>query len=174
MIKYIQLGFVVIFTSLILTACGGGSNNGGGVGQAHTKATLKITLDGDLGNNIIAGIGFTLTLPADVTPAMVNGAVATNVVTPSGTFANTTIAPIVIYTPASGTTSGTVQTIIPSSINPGVTTVGEVATITLQLANGVAPVAANFSLNSVPANVIDTFGNTLAGMSASVSKVTLQ
>jgi uncharacterized repeat protein (TIGR02543 family) len=140
----------------------------------YTTATLKINLNGDLGGKAIAGAGFTLTLPANVTPTMVNGAVATSVVTPSGTFAGSTIAPVVTYIPAAGTTPGTVQMVISSSVPAGVTTVGEVATVTLQLANGAAPVAANFILNSVPVTVIDTLGAPVAGMTASVAGVTLQ
>jgi uncharacterized repeat protein (TIGR02543 family) len=140
----------------------------------YTTATLKINLNGDLGGKAIAGAGFTLTLPANVTPATVNGAVATSVVTSSGTFAGSTIAPIVTYIPATGTTPGTLQIIVSNSVDAGVTTAGEVATVALQLINGAAPVAANFTLNSVPVTVIDTLGNSVAGMTASVAGVTLQ
>lgn len=167
MIKQILLGMLFSLTLLILAACGdGGTSN-----TASTTATLKINLSGDLVGKAIAGAGFTLTLPANVTPppASVNG-----VVTPSGTFAGSTIAPIVTYTPAAGTTPGSVQILVLSSIPAGVTTVGEVATVTLQLANGAAPVAANFALNSVPVTVIDTLGAPVAGMTASVAGVTLQ
>jgi hypothetical protein len=155
---------------ILLTACGGGSDNST---TTTTKATLKINLNGDPGGKAIIGAGFTLTLPTNVTPEMVNGVVAASVVTPSGAFAGSTIAPIVTYIPATGTTPGAVQIVLSSSAPAGVTTVGEVATVTLHLSGGVAPVAANFSLNSVPVTVIDTFGNTVAGMTASVVGVVL-
>jgi hypothetical protein len=64
------------------------------------------------------------------------------------------------------------QIIVSSTASPDVTTAGEVATITLKLANGTTPSATNFVLSSV--SVIDTLGNPVAGMSASVVEVTLQ
>lgn len=105
---------------------------------------------------------------------MVSGAVATSVVTPSGTFAGSTIAPIVTYIPAAGITPGIVQIVVSNSVDAGVTMVGEVATVTLQLTNGAVSEAANFALNTVPVTVIDTFGNPVAGMTASVAGVSLQ
>jgi len=107
-----------------------------------------------------------------VTPATVNGAVAANVVTPSGTFAGSTIAPIVTYTPATSGALGSLQIVEANSVPAGITTVGEIATITLQLANGAAPSAADFTVSSV--SVFDTFAAPIAGFSASVAGVTLQ
>ncbi len=167
--KHILLSVLFPLTLLILTACGGGETSV----PVRTTAVLKVNLSGNLGNKAIAGASFTLTLPANVTPATVNNAVATSVVTPSGTFAGTTIAPVVTYTPAAGTTSGTMQIVVTSSIAAGVITAGEVATITLQLANGAVPAAVDFSLSSVPVNVIDTLGNTVPGITANVSEVTV-
>jgi uncharacterized repeat protein (TIGR02543 family) len=129
-----------------------------------TTATLGINLTGDLGGKAISGAEFTLTLPANVTPATVSGAVAAGVVTPSGTFTGSSIAPIVTYVPAAGAVPGTLHVIVTNDVLAGVTTVGEVATITLQLVNGAAPVVTDFALNSVPVIVIDTDGNPIAGM----------
>jgi hypothetical protein len=171
MIKHILLLILLSFTLLTLSACGGDSSSAGTQLTTYTTATLKINLNGDLGGKAIAGAGFTLTLPANVIPAMVNGAVATSVVTPSGTFAGGTQTPP-IYIAATATAPGTVQITLANSVDAGVTTVGEVATVTLQLANGAAPVAANFVLNTV--TVIDTLGAPVAGMTASVAGVTLQ
>jgi hypothetical protein len=171
--NHIQTALFLIMSMILLillTACGGGDNS---TATAATTATLKINLNGDPGGKAIIGAGFTLTIPANVTPEMVNGVVAASVVTPSGAFAGSTIAPIVTYIPATGTTPGMVQIVLSSSAPAGVTTVGEVATVTLRLSGGAAPVAANFSLNNVPVTVIDTFGNTLNGMTASVAGVTL-
>jgi|GEM_PF-1896983 len=197
MIKHILPGIIFSLTLLFLAACGGsgssgsgssGSSSGGGSsgggsgggsgdggggsgGTVFTTAILKINLSGALGGKSIAGISFKLTLPTNITPATVNSVVATGVVTPSGAFAGSSIAPIVTYTPP-GATSGAMQIVLSSSLPAGVTTIGEVAIITLQLANGATPAAANFDLTSV--NVIDTFGASVSGMSASVGGVTLQ
>ena len=137
-----------------------------------TTATLKINLSGDLAGKAISGAEFTLILPANVTPATASGVVATGVVTLSGTFAGSSIAPVVTYVPAAGAVPGTLHVIVTNDVLAGVTTADEVATITLQLANGVAPVVADFALNSVI--VIDTLYNPIAGMTASVAGVTLQ
>jgi len=173
MIKDIQRGIILSLTLMVLSACGGGGT-GTTVPPAtvYTTATLKINLSGDLAGKAISGAEFTLTLPANVTPAMVSGVVATSVVTPSGTFVGSTIVPIVTYIPAVGATPGTVHVIVSNSLSAGVTTVGEVATITLQLANGAAPLVTDFALNSVI--VIDTLYNPITGMTASVAGVTLQ
>jgi hypothetical protein len=174
MIKHILPGIAFSLTLLIFAACGGGGGSDGGASTAYKTATLKINLNGDLAGKAIAGAGFTLTLPDNVTPTAVNGTVATSVVTPSGTFDGSSIAPIVTYTPVAGTTPGTVQIVVSNSVDAGVTTVGEVATVTLQLTNGAVPAAANFALDTVPVTVIDTLGNSVAGMTASVAGVTLQ
>lgn len=171
MIKYTLFGIVFALTLLILAACGSGDGAGSIV---YKTATLKINLNGDLAGKAIAGAEFTLTLPDNVTPATVNGAVATGVVTPSGTFAGSSITPVVTYIPAAGITPGTVQIVVSNSAAAGVTVAGEVATVTLQLTNGAAPTAANFTLNNSPVTVIDTLGNPVAGMTATVAGVTLQ
>jgi hypothetical protein len=166
--KNIILGLVMIFALFTLTACGGGSDT------VYRAATLKVSLTGDLGGKSIAGTELTLTLPGNVTPATVNNSVAGSVVTTSGTFSGSSIIPMVTYIPATGTTPGTVSIVLSSSAAEGVKTVGEVATITLQLANGATPAAADFKLDSVPVKVIDTIGNPVSGMTAAVSGVTLQ
>lgn len=163
------IAFSLIF--LILGACG--SDNSQSV-TPKTTATLKINLNGDLAGKSITGAEFTLTLPANVTPATVGGVVASSVVTASGTFAGSSIAPVVTYTPAAAGAAGTVHIVVSSSVPTGVATAGEVATVILQLAGGAAPVVADFTFNSAPVNVIDTLGNPVAGMTATVAGVTLQ
>lgn len=157
----------VIFMLTLLAACGGG---GGSTepSAAPSTAVIKLNLTGTLpSNTAIAGVGITITLPANVTPELANSIVAASVVTPSGTFAGGTQT-----SPVYSAASGTIQLALVNSADAGVTDVGEVATVTLQLANGVAPTDASFSLASV--NVIDTLGNPIAGMGAVVSGVTLQ
>jgi hypothetical protein len=161
-------GMLVSIVFLSLTGCGGGGSDSIPA-TTYTKATAKVKLSGDLAGKAIAGAEFTMTLPANVTPASVNG-----YVTPSGTFAGSTIAPLVTYVPVAGATPGTVHIIVSSSVESGVTTAGEVATIVLNLANGATPTAPNFVLDSVSVKVIDTFGNSIPGMTASVAGVTLQ
>lgn len=138
-----------------------------------TIATLTINLTGTLPTNTgIAGASFIVTLPANVTPAMTNSAVANGVVTPSGTFAGGTQTPP-IYTAATASTPGTLNVTLVNAVTAGVSQVGEVATITLQLTNGATPTASSFVLSAV--SVIDaTFYNRINGMGANVANVTLQ
>lgn len=170
--KNILIYITVTLTLMTLAACGGG----GGASNppaAKTTASLTINLTGTLpANTTIAGADITITLPADVTPSMNGTLVATGVVTPSGTFTGGTQTPPE-YTPATTNTPGTLKMVLANPVNSGVTQVGEVATITLQLANGAAPTVNSFGVN--PVSVIDaTLYNTISGMSASVTNVTLQ
>jgi hypothetical protein len=173
MIKNVQIllyGILASIVFLTLAGCGGGGGGNDYIpATIHTTAVAKVKLNGDLAGKAISGAEFTMTLPANVTPATVDG-----YVTPSGTFSDSTIAPLVTYVPAVGTTPGTVRIVVSNSVNGGVTTAGEVATVMLQLANGATPTPPNFVLDSVPVKVIDTFGNSMPGMSAVVSGVTLQ
>lgn len=139
-----------------------------------TYATVTINLIGTLpANSTISGATFTITLPANVTPAISNGLVATGVVSNTGTFAGSTLSSQVVYTAATASASATLRVILTASSPAGVTQVGEVATITLQLANNVVPTASNFGVSSV--SVIDaTLYGTINGMSASVASVALQ
>lgn len=167
-------------TLLTLAACGGGGGGDNGTAVqnpppiAKTIATLTINLTGSLtGSTTISGADFTLTLPANVTPAMTNGAMATGVVSPAGTFAGSTLSPQVIYTAATSGAPGTLKVILASSAAAGLSQVGEVATITLQLANGAAPTAGSFVVSGD--SVIDaTLYAPIAGMNVVVANVTLQ
>jgi hypothetical protein len=138
-----------------------------------TTAILTINLTGTLpASPAIAGAAFTLTLPANVTAATTGGAVTNGVVTPSGTFAGGAQTPPV-YTAATGSTPGTLSITLASAATAGVSQTGEVATISLQLANGATPTAASFGISGV--SVIDAaLYGTISGMGASVAGVTLQ
>jgi predicted small lipoprotein YifL len=174
-VKNIMSYLAMTLTLLTLAACGGGGTaDQNPPPTAKTTATLKISQTGSLpASTAISGADFTLTLPSNVTPAMTNGAVATGVVTFSGTFVNSTLSPQVIYTAATTSAPGTFKVILANSIPAGVTQVGEIATITLQLANGAAPIASNFVVSGD--SVIDaTLYAPIAGMNVVVANVTLQ
>jgi hypothetical protein len=170
LLKYLSL----TLTLLTLAACGGGGGDSSSGPTTYTTATVRISLSGTLpATRAIAGAGFVLTLPENVTPATTNGIIASSVVTPSGTFAGgTLIQPV--YTPATATTAGTVQIAVANAAPAGVTQVGEIATVTLKLANGAMPTAAAFTLPQVGVTVIDTDGNSIGGMQVIVSGVQLQ
>jgi hypothetical protein len=168
------LKYVALTTTLLtLAACGG--SGGGETTHTPSTATLKISLTGTLpdSSTTISGAAFTVILPANVTSSMTNGTVAADVVSYSGTFAGSTLSPQAVYTPATSTTAGSLNVILTSSAATGVNQVGEVATITLQIANGATPTASSFGLNAVgvyDAALIDP----ISGMGVSVTGVTLQ
>lgn len=137
-------------------------------------ATVTINLTGTLpANTGISGAAFVLSLPTGVTPSATNGVVSTGVVTNSGTFAGSTLSPQTVYTPTTAGSPGTLRVILADSAPAGVVLVGEVVTITLQLAAGVTPVAADFGISSV--SVIDAvLYNQISGMGASIAGVTVQ
>lgn len=163
-------------TLLTLAACGGGGGGGGGDTQqppAKTTAILTINLTGTLpATTAIAGADFTLTLPANVTAKTTNGAVDSGVVTLSGTFAGGTQTPA-IYTAATASAPATLKVTLANPTPAGVTQVGEVAKITLQLANGVTPTANSFVVSSFSVIDAGVYG-TISGMGANVASVTLQ
>jgi predicted small lipoprotein YifL len=178
--KNILIYLAMTLTLLTLAACGGGG--GGNTAPAvqnpppiaKTTATLTINQTGSLpGSTTISGADFTITLPANVTPTMTNGAVAAGVVTLSGTFADSTLSPQVVYTPATASAPGTLKVILASSAAAGLSQVGEMATITLQLANGAVPTASSFVLSGD--SVIDAaLYAPITGMNVVVASVTLQ
>lgn len=165
MMKRIFHAVVLTMSLLMLSACGDSTSNT--TPSVNTSATVKIALSGDLAGKAIAGAGFTITLPANLTPAVTNNAVAATVVTPSGTFAGGTQTP-----PVYNAAAGTIQIVLANNASGGVVTTGEVATITLQLANNAAPTIAQFPLSDI--TVIDTLGAPIAGISAIVTGVTVQ
>lgn len=165
---------IFALTIMTLTACGGGG--GGTTPQTpppSTKATLKINLTGTLpAGSAMAGAGLTLTLPANVIPEMASGAVASTVVTASGVFAGGSVT-TPVYVPANGAVPASLQLAVANAVPAGVTQIGEIATVTLQLANGATPAASSFSFSNV--SVIDTLGNiNSSSMGAAVANVTLQ
>lgn len=174
--KNVLIYLAMVITLLTIAACGGGGGGSVQIQQTTAKpvGTLSIILTGSLPvNTAIAGVDFTLTLPANVTPLISNNAVASGVVSLSGTFTGSTLSPQVNYTAATPGNPGTLRVILTSSAATGVTQVGEVATISLQLDNGAMPSSADFTMSSV--NVIDaTLYNTINGMGAKVSNLTLQ
>lgn len=169
--KNMTLCIALILVALVLAACGGGG--GGADMQPKTTAILKINLTGILPPaTAISGTVFTVTLPADVTPAMSNGAVANGVVMPSGTFDGGILTPPV-YTAATSNNPAALCVTLANSVSTGVDQVGEVATITLQLANGVNPTANSFALGAL--SVIDaSLYSPISGMDATIASVVLQ
>jgi len=168
--KNILVYLAVSFTLLNFVACSGDTENNL---PTKTSAIIVINLTGILPIGIsIAGADFTITLPVDVTPATTSGIVDSGVVSPSGTFAGGTQLPP-IYTPATATTPGSLRVTLASSVLTGVSQVGEVATIAVQLANGATPTAASFVVSAVC--VIDAaLYNPISGVGANVANVTLQ
>ncbi|MGB9081239.1 MAG: hypothetical protein WCD00_08060 [Desulfuromonadaceae bacterium] len=134
-------GFIII-TVLLLSGCGGGGGGGGTPSVQPTIARVTLATQGTLPTGELSGIGVTLQLPAGVTPALAaNGSVDSSVVKASGVLANN--ADLVIptyYTPATGTTPGTLVFVLASQ-PPNGFGIGEFATITLNIAPG----ATNFS-----------------------------
>jgi hypothetical protein len=181
--KNILCFIAITLTLLTLAACGGGGGGGGGTpdaagGQSQptstsSSVTFTIQLTGILpANTAISGATCILALPANVTPAMVSSVVATSVLSYSGTFAGSTAAPIVTYTAATASTPGALSVVLTNTVSAGVTQVGEVATVTLQLANGASPTVASFGASSV--TVYDVRGAIINGKGATVTNVTLK
>jgi hypothetical protein len=185
MFKYIQLVLLSVLTLLCFAACGGGGGGGGGSDNStataltatsvtYTTATLQIDLVGTLpAGSSISGVNFTLYMPRELTPAMTGTTtVAAGVVIPSGTFVNAIQTdPLFTSSFITGTNSNMVITLADTSA-AGVTQVGEIAKITLQISKNATPTTDSFTLTTN--GVIDLAGNPIPTLKAVVSKVTLQ
>ncbi|GFO67714.1 hypothetical protein GMLC_12930 [Geomonas limicola] len=167
------LKIALVLVLLVLAACGGGGSSAPPAGK--TTATVTLNLTGSLPQNgAIAGATCTLVLPANVTPQLTNG-LPTGVVSLAGVMAGSTISPLVSYTPAGQNTPGSLDITIASSALAGVTQVGNIATVTLQLANGAEPAANAFSVTNdqvADANLGGT--GVINGMGVGIAGVTLQ
>lgn len=173
MIKTLRTITYSLILLTALAACGGGGGASPNT-PAYTKATIKISLEGTLpaGTNI-SGAGVTIVLPAGVTVATDgNGNIITGTVTPTGVFATGTQAPP-IYTAASGVDAATLTISLASGTVSGEDRTGEIATILVNLENGIEPTVASFGLNSLTVVDAATY-NTITGLSGSVTSVTLQ
>ena len=163
MMKQIISALVLSVTFLILAACGDSTTH------TNTSATFKVNLtDVELTGKPITGVSFTISLPAHVTAATNNGAIADNVVVPSDTFVGGSFVRPPVYNATSGTI--TVDTMINRAEN-GVAA-GKIAAISLQLANNAAPSSEQFVFSNVVA--IDTTGNQISGITAKAIDLTLQ
>ena len=149
-----------MFGLLSLTACGGG----GGSSSLPTTATLKLSTSGTLPTGTsLAGIGITVTLPADVTVATnASGDVLSGGVIVSGIAAPGNA--IAVYTPASGATPATLALTMVSTAKAGFGT-GEFATISCDLHNGVSPKTSDFVLSDF--RPFDLGGNPVIGLTPS-------
>lgn len=157
--KNILLFLALTLSLFVLAGCGSDSDNTP-TKPDNTKAVLKIKLTGTLpANKAIVLADFTLKLPSNVTVPV------TDAVVLSGTFAGGSMIPYTV-----GAAKLAVHAV--NKVEAGVTEVGEVATITLQLANGATPKKEDFSFETVI--VADPSGNPISGFSAEVASVTLQ
>ena len=181
MSKHIKLVLLILAALLTITACG---NNGGNsssssalplnIGEGiYTKATVKISLSGALpAGSSISGLSFTLFYPSFLTPDMSNGTAAAGVVAPSGVISNGSQLDPVITPPATAASYGKILVTMADMSQSGLTQVGEVAQITLRIANGITPTKNSFILSTN--GVFDLNGNTLPAMNAVVSDISLQ
>lgn len=170
--KYISYALFFSLMILLFSACGGGGDVAPSPGVTYTERAFKVNLTGDLGDKAISGLEFTITLPDNVIPDIASNTIldATGVVVPVGTFAN--ITPYAYYTPATDTTPGTVKILITSNASSGVTSIGEIAKITLkQLNNGsTAVLAKDFGISAI---VKDLNVAPILGLSPAIVDVTL-
>lgn len=171
--------FLPLLVVLFLSACGVDEERGvvmppNAVStKVYTKATLKVSLVGTLpAGSSISGVGFTLYFPVSVAPDMINNAVATGVVTPLGVFSGGLQADPV-YSPAvTAAPYGKMLITLADLSQTGVTQVGDVALITLQVNNETSLTAKDFQLGTN--GVIDMEGKPIASVSAVVTDVILQ
>jgi hypothetical protein len=162
---------LVLLSISFLAACGGGGGESNNIQPPQTNtAIIKLATTGTPLVQL-AGIGITITLPDGVTAALASdGSVATSAVTISGVAApGSVLTPI--YTPASGSTKGTLQIVLAAQTATGFGP-GEFVTISLTSTATTIPTTTDFPLSAF--NPIDVTGIAVTGLSATVSDVTTQ
>ncbi len=177
MLKQILFRSPLIVALFLLAACGGGGGGSSSTPVAapaptYSKAIVKVALVGTLpAGSAISGTSFALFLKPELTPEVAGGSVVAGVVSPSGTFASGT--QLTDWTPPNATTpTGKMMIDLADTTPAGVTLVGEVATITLQLVNKTAPSAGSYVL--APYGVADLSGNPIPTLQATIAEVILQ
>jgi hypothetical protein len=136
-----------------------------------STATLKISITGTLpASTTFTGTQFTLTLPANVAPAIITGTeTASDSVGISGLFT-----PNIGESPGVATAryiAATGKLLVAAIKSVGVAQTGEILTIHLKCTNGAAPTVSDFAISG--SLVVDSNANTLTGLSATVSSVTM-
>jgi hypothetical protein len=172
--------FLLLSAAMSIIGCGG-AGAGGAIpvptpAPAPTKAVVKIAAAGALtSGTLIGGLDVVLGLPAGVSvqaaPDASNASVlvtSTGVVVASGAAAGTGTMVMGTYTAASGSTAGSVAIHVADANGFGT---GQFATVTCDLATGVTPTAADFSLSSFGA--VDLNGVAIHGLTPQLA-VTVQ
>ncbi|QWV92202.1 hypothetical protein KP004_13345 [Geomonas oryzisoli] len=159
---------------LLLAACGGGSGSSGAPGDdgnvltpepAAGTARLTVGTQGPAADSVFYAAQFTLRLPAGASLPVATGSTllpeGALVPAVSGSYSGANI-----LEPA-GTASGPL--LLVNIAHPGGLTVGPLATLTCQVAAGVTPAAAAFTLDGFSAR--DANGAVIPGITA---RLTLQ
>jgi hypothetical protein len=179
MLKHILLRVSLLLALFSLASCGGGGGSGGSGNSTlplpgnYTTAIVKIGLSGTLpANTAISGVMFTLFFPSTLSPALTNGTVAANAVTLSGAYAGGMLTAPVYTPPTTAAMLGKLEVTLADTSQSGVSQLGEVARITLLIANGTVPTVGNFIVSTN--GVIDVEGKPISTVSAVVTEVIVQ
>jgi len=169
--------YILLLCSVILIhGCGGGGGGGGNpasnnpVQKQPTKAVVKLYTQGSLPQGTaMSGIGITINLPAGVTvTTAANGGVGSEVIIGSGETAPETVVIISDFTPATGTSPGTLSMVLASKEAAGFG-IGEFATVNCGISGGSYPKATDFFTSDFRA--IALRGGTAAGLSPTFTAV---
>lgn len=143
-------------TILVITACGGSSNDEHPAVIPMKALTLKLAISGQPDHNL-SGIGITITLPSGVTPIFgSDGTLSAAALSVSGAAVSGTVL-MPAYTPASSSTKATLSLSMASSIAAGFGA-GEFITIIVQSPANSAYTQSDFELSGF--YPVDINGNT--------------
>lgn len=152
-------------TILLITACGGSSNDEHSAVSPMKPLTLKLAINGQPDHNL-SGVGVTITLPSGVTPIFgSDGTLSAAALSVSGAAVSGTVL-MPSYTPASISTKATLSLSMASSIAAGFGA-GEFITIIVQAPAHSAYTESDFELTGF--YPVDINGNTAIGVSVQIS-----
>ncbi len=154
------IGFILCAGAL--AGCGGG---GGGKSQP-AQAVLKLSTQGSVTARAINGVQATINLPTGVTISAdgTTGKIKLSALVASGVAAGGSVVAGGHYTAATAAAAGSGKVMV---VNTSGFDAGEFATVTCDLAKGVSPTAADFTV--VSSKVVDQNGAALAGVTVAVA-----
>jgi len=151
---------LLVLSAALTTACGSKGGGNSVVATAPTTAVVRISTQGPIADGtLIGGIDVTVKLPSGVTVKSITSPPETDsgVVAASGVAVNSMV--MAKYTPAAGTTAGTVRVLV---INSGGFGTGEFLTVNCDIATGSTPTSSDVGVTNFTAT--DLNGAAISGL----------
>jgi hypothetical protein len=165
-----KLGIAFLVCAGALVGCGSGSSGSSGgsrtPGASGGQVVLKLSTQGSVASNAINGVQATINLPAGVIIGAdaTTGKINASALLASGVATGTSVVAGGHFTAATSSAAGSAKVIV---VKTSGFDAGEFATLTCDLASGVSPSSADFTVSDV--RVVDQNGAAITGVTVAVA-----